>query len=322
MMKPTTKALSALALLSLATIGFGLMMGSVSNADAAIIYQLRLPRVLAAFAIGGLLAMSGALLQVITRNPLAEPSILGVSGGASVGALIAIFMGAAGSIYVPLAAWVGALSILIILYLLLGSLSYQPTRLILAGVMLATACGAISSLLIVFADDVAMPGMIHWLMGDLDSVQSLEAVGSILGLWLATWIVVAKYAPHIHLMQFGFDKAKSLGVDVQRLQWLMVLLVALASAGAVSIAGAIGFIGLLVPHLIRMLITPKHGVNQIMILHMSALLGGIVLVIADAIARTVLAPAQLPVGVITVLLGVPAFLWLLAKMSTWGEARS
>ena len=213
-----------------------LFVGSVSDADAAIIYQLRLPRVLAAFAIGGLLAMSGALLQVITRNPLAEPSILGVSGGASVGALIAIFMGAAGSIYVPLAAWVGALSILIILYLLLGSLSYQPTRLILAGVMLATACGAISSLLIVFADDVAMPGMIHWLMGDLDSVQSLEAVGSILGLWLATWIVVAKYAPQIHLMQFGFDKAKSLGVDVQRLQWLMVLMVALASAGAVSIA--------------------------------------------------------------------------------------
>jgi iron complex transport system permease protein len=188
--------------------------------------------------------------------------------------------------------------------------------------MLATACGAVSSLLIVFADDVAMPGMIHWLMGDLDSVNSLEAVGAILGLWLAVWIIVAKYAPQIHLLQFGFDKAKSLGVDVKRLQWLMVLLVALASAGAVSIAGAIGFIGLLVPHLIRLMIAQKHGVDQVMILNMSALAGGIVLVIADAIARTILAPAQLPVGVITVLLGVPAFLWLLAKMSTWGESRS
>jgi iron complex transport system permease protein len=306
-----------LLLTSFLSIAVGLMVGSVSNADAAIIYQLRLPRVLAAFAVGGLLAMSGSLLQVLTRNPLAEPSVLGVSGGASVGALAVLLMGGAGTIWVAGGAWVGAIVVMLLLWLLVGGYSAHPSRMLLAGVMIATACGAISTLMITFASNVAMPGMIHWLMGDLDSVISLEAVGAILGVWLSVLILVWRLSPKIHLLQLGTDKALTLGVDVSYVQWMMVLLSALSAAAAVSIAGSIGFVGLLVPHLLRALIVKKHGPDQKFLLPASALLGGTFLVLADMFARTIIAPSQLPVGIITALIGVPSFLWILSRFRHW-----
>jgi iron complex transport system permease protein len=306
-----------LVIASLASVALALSIGSVSNADAAIIYQLRLPRVLAAFAVGGLLAMSGSLLQVLTRNPLAEPSVLGVSGGASVGALAVLLMGGAGTIWVAGGAWVGAIVVMLLLWLLVGGYSAHPSRMLLAGVMIATACGAISTLMITFASNVAMPGMIHWLMGDLDSVISLEAVGAILGVWLSVLILVWRLSPKIHLLQLGTDKALTLGVDVSYVQWMMVLLSALSAAAAVSIAGSIGFVGLLVPHLLRALIVKKHGPDQKFLLPASALLGGTFLVLADMFARTIIAPSQLPVGIITALIGVPSFLWILSRFRHW-----
>jgi iron complex transport system permease protein len=306
-----------LVIASLAAVALALSIGSVSNADAAIIYQLRLPRVLAAFAVGGLLAMSGSLLQVLTRNPLAEPSILGVSGGASVGALAVLLMGGAGTIWVAGGAWVGAIVVMLLLWLLVGGYSAHPSRMLLAGVMIATACGAISTLMITFASNVAMPGMIHWLMGDLDSVISLEAVGAILGVWVSVLILVWRLSPKIHLLQLGTDKALTLGVDVSYVQWMMVLLSALAAAAAVSIAGSIGFVGLLVPHLLRAVIVKKHGPDQKFLLPASALLGGTFLVLADMFARTIIAPSQLPVGIITALIGVPSFLWILSRFRHW-----
>ena len=306
-----------LVIASLASVALALSFGSVSNADAAIIYQLRLPRVLAAFAVGGLLAMSGSLLQVLTRNPLAEPSVLGVSGGASVGALAVLMMGGAGTIWVAGGAWVGAIVVMILLWLLVGGYSAHPSRMLLAGVMIATACGAISTLMITFASNVAMPGMIHWLMGDLDSVISLEAVGAILGVWLSVLILVWRLSPKIHLLQLGTDKALTLGVDVSYVQWMMVLLSALSAAAAVSIAGSIGFVGLLGPHLLRACIIKKHGPNQKFLLPASALLGGTFLVLADMFARTIIAPSQLPVGIITALIGVPSFLWISSRFSRY-----
>ena len=306
-----------LVIASLVSVVLALSIGSVSNADAAIIYQLRLPRVLAAFAVGGLLAMSGALLQVLTRNPLAEPSVLGISGGASVGALAVLMMGGAGTIWVAGGAWVGAIVVMLLLWLLVGGYSAHPSRMLLAGVMIATACGAISTLMITFASNVAMPGMIHWLMGDLDSVISLEAVGAILGVWLSVLILVWRLSPKIHLLQLGTDKALTLGVDVSYVQWMMVLLSALSAAAAVSIAGSIGFVGLLVPHLLRALIVKKHGPDQKFLLPASALLGGTFLVLADMFARTIIAPSQLPVGIITALIGVPSFLWILSRFRHW-----
>jgi iron complex transport system permease protein len=306
-----------LVIASLAAMALALFIGSVSNADAAIIYQLRLPRVLAAFAVGGLLAMSGALLQVLTRNPLAEPSVLGVSGGASVGALAVLMMGGAGTIWVAGGAWIGAIVVMLLLWLLVGGYSAHPSRMLLAGVMIATACGAISTLMITFASNVEMPGMIHWLMGDLDSVISLEAVGAILGVWLSVLILVWRLSPKIHLLQLGTDKALTLGVDVSYVQWMMVLLSALSAAAAVSIAGSIGFVGLLVPHLLRAVIVKKHGPDQKFLLPASALLGGTFLVLADMFARTIIAPSQLPVGIITALIGVPSFLWILSRFRHW-----
>jgi iron complex transport system permease protein len=308
-----------LAILSLASVVLALLVGSVSDADAAIIYQLRLPRVLAAFAVGGLLAMSGSLLQVLTRNPLAEPSVLGVSGGASVGALAVLMLGGAGTIWVAGGAWLGAITVMILLWILVGGFSAHPSRLLLAGVMVATGCGAITTLMIAFASNVAMPGMIHWLMGDLDSVMSLESVGAVLGVWLSVLIIVWKLSPKIHLLQLGTDKAMTLGVDVSYMQWAMVLLSALSTAAAVSIAGSIGFIGLLVPHILRALIVKHHGPDQRFLLPASALLGGAFLVLSDMFARTVIAPSQLPVGVITALIGVPSFLWILSRFRHWSS---
>ena len=308
-----------LAILSLASVVLALFVGSVSDADAAIIYQLRLPRVLAAFAVGGLLAMSGSLLQVLTRNPLAEPSVLGVSGGASVGALGVLMLGGAGTIWVAGGAWLGAVIVMILLWILVGGFSAHPSRLLLAGVMVATGCGAITTLMIAFASNVAMPGMIHWLMGDLDSVMSLESVGAVLGVWLSVLIIVWKLSPKIHLLQLGTDKAMTLGVDVSYMQWVMVLLSALSAAAAVSIAGSIGFVGLLVPHILRALIVKHHGPDQRFLLPASALLGGAFLVLSDMFARTVIAPSQLPVGVITALIGVPSFLWILSRFRHWSS---
>ena len=308
-----------LAILSLASVVLALFVGSVSDTDAAIIYQLRLPRVLAAFAVGGLLAMSGSLLQVLTRNPLAEPSVLGVSGGASVGALAVLMLGGAGTIWVAGGAWLGAVIVMVLLWILVGGFSAHPSRLLLAGVMVATGCGAITTLMIAFASNVAMPGMIHWLMGDLDSVMSLESVGAVLGVWLSVLIILWKLSPKIHLLQLGTDKAMTLGVDVSYIQWVMVLLSALSVAAAVSIAGSIGFVGLLVPHILRALIVKHHGPDQRFLLPASALLGGAFLVLSDMFARTVIAPSQLPVGVITALIGVPSFLWILSRFRHWSS---
>ena len=308
-----------LAMLSLVSVVLALFVGSVSDADAAIIYQLRLPRVLAAFAVGGLLAVSGSLLQVLTRNPLAEPSVLGVSGGASVGALAVLMLGGAGTIWVAGGAWLGAITVMILLWILVGGFSVHPSRLLLAGVMVATGCGAITTLMIAFASNVAMPGMIHWLMGDLDSVMSLESVGAILGVWLSVLIIVWKLSPKIHLLQLGTDKALTLGVDVSYIQWVMVLLSALSTGAAVSIAGSIGFVGLLVPHILRALIVKQYGPDQRFLLPASALLGGAFLVLSDMFARTIIAPSQLPVGVITALIGVPSFLWILSRFRHWSS---
>ena len=308
-----------LAILSLASVVLALFVGSVSDADAAIIYQLRLPRVFVAFAVGGLLAMSGSLLQVLTRNPLAEPSVLGVSGGASVGALGVLMLGGAGTIWVAGGAWLGAVIVMILLWILVGGFSAHPSRLLLAGVMVATGCGAITTLMIAFASNVAMPGMIHWLMGDLDSVMSLESVGAVLSVWLSVLIIVWKLSPKIHLLQLGTDKAMTLGVDVSYMQWVMVLLSALSAAAAVSIGGSIGFVGLLVPHILRALIVKHHGPDQRFLLPASALLGGTFLVLSDMFARTVIAPSQLPVGVITALIGVPSFLWILSRFRHWSS---
>lgn len=308
-------ALSACFLFALCSVFFGLIFGSVQNADWNLILDLRLPRVLAAFSIGALLATSGNLLQTYTRNSLAEPSVLGVSGGASVGALLAIILGAT----VWLGAWIGAMVLLFLLWWVAGGLVGSSQRLLLAGVMLSTACGAVISLLLILTPDKILPGILHWLMGDLQGVLDWRAS-------LATFIfsfifvcVIWSRSSSIQLLPLGWDKVASLGVAVTQLRWVIILGSSLAVAISVSMAGTIGFIGLVVPHAVRLMFPRTLGAHQAWLIPSCALIGGALLVVADLISRTLAAPSELPVGVVTAAIGVPFFLYLLARQGQWGN---
>ena len=284
--------------------------GTVPGTDLQVL-QLRVPRVVAAYATGGLLAVSGALMQVLLVNPLADPYILGVSGGAAVGALSLLYLGVSG---MPLE--LGALAGALIALLLVLAPAHRlfradggrlvATRLLLTGVVLAAGWSALISLLLTLAPEAALRGMLFWLMGDLGAVQYWEwPLAALLLLLLA----VQPLARDLNSLLRGEIQAFSLGVPVARRRLQLYLLASLAAAVAVSTAGTIGFVGLLVPHLVRLLV----GNDQRVLLPATALLGGSLLTLADTGARTLFTPAQLPVGVITALIGVPTFLWLLTR---------
>ncbi|MEW9898423.1 iron ABC transporter permease [Chitinivorax sp. PXF-14] len=307
-----------LALCALAAVAASLCLGSTSyrpwqlwsagpEAQLArdVVLELRLPRTLAALAVGGLLALAGALQQTLLRNPLADPYVLGTSGGASVGALSAVLAGA-GLAGVNLAAAGGALASILIVFLLAGrDHSSSQARLLLTGVALASFCGSLSSLLLSIAPDGLLRGMVFWLLGDLASAGWQLALPALLLLLALVW----PFARELNLLGLGRQPAHALGAQTQRLQWLLYFVAAVATAVAVTTAGMIGFVGLIVPHALRLVI----GQDQRLLLPACALGGGTVLLAADVAARTVLAPQQLPVGVITALVGVPIFLWLLAQ---------
>ena len=270
-----------------------------------VILELRLPRTLAAFAVGGLLALAGALQQILLRNPLADPYILGTSGGASVGALTALLLGTS-AISVNASAGLGALASIVLVFVFAGKdSSTQQARLLLTGVAIAAFCGAISSLLLSLAPDGLLRGMIFWLLGDLSGAQWPMALTMLGALLLLLW----PFSRELNILSLGRQPAHALGLNIQHLQWGLYVMAAIATATAVVTAGMIGFIGLIVPHALRLLI----GQDQRILLPACALGGGIVLLAADILARIVLAPQQLPVGVVTALLGAPAFLWLLQR---------
>ena len=268
--------------------------------------ELRLPRALAAFTVGALLAVSGNLMQVLLRNPLAEPYILGVSGGAAVGALSLIALGAAGSA-IPLGAFFGALASILLVFALAGSdRSHAQTRLLLTGVVIAAGWGAATALLLSLSPDAQLRGMVFWLLGDLSaSGFPLLAVGT-LGLALALALPAAR---GLNVLAQGELASRALGVPVAGLRRLLYFVASGCAAAAVASAGTIGFVGLLAPHLARLVL----GNDQRVLLPGAALAGGTLLTLADTLARTVVAPTQLPVGAVTALLGVPLFLWLLGK---------
>lgn len=272
----------------------------------AILHELRLPRVLAAFAVGGLLALAGALLQVLLQNPLADPYILGISGGAAVGALLCMLLGL-GGLWLSGSALGGALiSMLLVFGLAHGRGSWTPTRLLLTGVVVAAGWGALISFILALAPGHNLRGMLFWLMGDLGYAgHPLLALG-LLVLGLLLTLPVAR---SLNLLARGELTAAALGVSVRPLRYYLYLLASLLTAAAVTLAGSIGFIGLVVPHMLRLLM----GNDQRLLLPAAALLGGTLLVLADTLARTLVAPQQLPVGVLTALLGVPLFLYLLQR---------
>jgi iron complex transport system permease protein len=315
--------LAALALLAVASIAVALVVGSVAirpsdvfdalrasggGLNADIVRELRLPRAVGAFATGGLLAVAGVLMQVLVRNPLADPYVLGVSGGAAVGALAAMLAGAAG-LAVPGAAFLGAAaSTALVLALGRAGGTWMPTRLLLVGVIVAAGWGAIVTFILAVAPDQRLRGMLFWLMGDLSGATGGGAALAALAVGAAAALGLAR---RLNLLAQGDDRAAILGVEVAPTRFAVFLLAAALTAAAVTTAGTVGFIGLVVPHLVRLASGHDHRV----LIPGAALAGGGLLVLADTLARTVLAPQQLPVGVVTALVGVPLFLALLARRS-------
>lgn len=284
-----------------------LLLTPGDSLDRAVLLELRLPRTLAAFGCGALLALTGALLQALLQNPLADPFVLGISGGAGALALIAMLLGFAGATLVA-GSILGALLSLAILYLLAWKGGLLPTRLLLAGVILSSAWGALVTLVLALAPDAPLRGMVFWLMGDLAATELpyLPLPAALFALLLA-WPL----ARDLDAMARGDTLAASLGVAVPRLRALTLLLAATATALAVICAGSIGFVGLVTPHLLRLAGLRRHRV----LLPACVLGGGTLLLAADLAARTAAAPLQLPVGAVTAALGAPVFLWLLSRTS-------
>jgi iron complex transport system permease protein len=310
-----------LAAVAIALLGLSLSSGSVplTVADVAgalwsdaptlardVVLELRLPRALSAFAVGGLLALSGAILQVLLRNPLADPYVLGVSGGASVAALVAIMLGLPAAGVDGLAA-LGALAACLLVYALAqGPGGWTPTRLLLTGVVVAAGAGSIVSLLLALGDETRLRGMVFWLLGDLSRSERWPWLMSLLAMGAAAGVVLGR---QLNVLARGALQAASVGMDVRRLQILLFVGSSVLTGSAVSAAGSIGFVGLVTPHLVRLAL----GSDNRVVLPASALLGGVLLMAADLAARVLIAPRQLPVGALTALVGVPLFLALMYR---------
>lgn len=316
-----TRSLLVLSGISLAAFVFALAVGSVtvappelwavvqgegSKLHETLLFELRLPRTLAAFATGGLLAVAGALMQVLLRNPLADPYVLGLSGGAAVGALLAMLAGM-GALLISGFAFAGAMLAMVLVFgLAHGTGSWTASRLLLTGVVVAAGWGAVITLMLAITPSYKLPGMLYWLMGDVSYARTPWPAFLVLVLAI---LVIMPLARNLNVLARGPMQAAALGVSVRPLEWTIYVLASLLTATAVTTAGSIGFVGLIVPHMLRLVL----GNDQRIILPASALAGGTLLVLADTLARTVIAPEQLPVGVITALLGVPTFLYLLHR---------
>ncbi|MDN3680772.1 iron ABC transporter permease [Vibrio tapetis subsp. quintayensis] len=290
----------------------------IPNHIALVIQQIRLPRTLLAIAVGAILAICGTVMQGLFRNPLADPGIIGVSAGASLGAAIAIVLfGSLAESYpnillfgtVPIFSFLGgALTTVMVYKLGTGANGTSVTMMLLAGVAIGALAGAGLGLMNYYADDQALRDLSLWTMGSLAGAN-----WGGLGLAFTTLIILSglfyRYAEPLNALLLGESEAKHLGIEVQSLKRKLILLTAAGVGVTVALAGMIGFIGLIVPHLGRMLIGPNHK----SLLPISMLIGALLLLIADMIARTAVAPLDMPVGIVTALLGAPFFMWLLIK---------
>jgi iron complex transport system permease protein len=301
-----------------AALLLGLLSGSSGwgwpNAD--ILWLIRMPRVLAAFGTGAALALSGALIQLVTRNPLGDPHVLGVTSGASVGALLALLLLPEGFWLGPeIGAMLGALASMTLVFSLawrsMGrglAPSAQPGTVVvlLVGVMVGAACSAAVSFMLAVANDFQLRNIVFWLLGDLNGAS----------IWWPVWLAVAvsfamawPRAQELDWLARGDAWAWSLGVPVARRRRVAILAACIATGVAVATAGSIGFVGLVAPHVVRL--TGLRSAR--LLLPFAALFGGVFLVLADTVARTIISPAQLPVGVISAAVGVPLFLMLLLR---------
>ena len=314
-------ALVVLALAALVALAASLSIGSAGPAALklwhgiaagsdplarSLVLELRLPRALTAFGAGALLALAGVCMQVLLRNPLADPYVLGISGGASVAALAAMLLGA-GTIIVQGAAFGGALGATLLVFALAqGPGGWTPARLLLTGIVVAAGTGALVSLLLAAGDPTVLRSMVFWLMGDLSWAGSPATLLVLAALATPLGILGAR---SLNVLARGDVQAELLGVPVKPLRGTLFVAASALTAATVTHVGAIGFVGLVTPHLVRLVVGSDHR----RVVPAAALAGGTLVMVADLAARTLLAPRQLPVGALTALVGVPLFLILMRR---------
>ncbi|MBB4208456.1 FecCD family ABC transporter permease [Roseinatronobacter bogoriensis] len=316
------------AIASLGTGAAGVSLGDVlvkwlsgevlSVRDRVVLFDIRLPRLLTGMLVGASLAVSGAVMQGLFRNPLADPGIVGVGAGAGLGAVLAIVLGAflppailavAGMHLVPLAAFFGGWATTLILYRVSTRAGRTSVAtMLLAGIALGALSGALTGILVYIADDQQLRDLTFWGLGSLAGASwaKLAAAAPIMVLAL---LVAPMLARALNGLALGEGAAAHLGIAVQRMKNLAILTVAAATGAAVAVSGGIGFIGIVVPHLLRLVMGPDHR----FLLPAAALLGAGLLLLADIISRLIIAPAELPIGIVTAVLGGPVFLWILLR---------
>ncbi|WP_420813909.1 FecCD family ABC transporter permease [Phytoactinopolyspora endophytica] len=285
--------------------------GSLTQLQDQAVWQFRLPRTLLAALAGAGLALAGALMQVTVRNPLAEPYILGVSSGASVGAVLVIVAGSAalGGLSLNAAAFAGALAACLAVAMLArknGTLS--PTRMILAGVALGTLLSSVTSYLTISTDAQNVVSVLFFLLGSVSAATMTSLIGPTIAL-IVSCLVAALLARSLNVLMTGDESAISLGVNATRLRGLLLIMASLLTGTVVSVAGGIGFVGLVVPHIARIIV----GADHRRMLPVTVLGGAAFLMMADLLARTIAAPTEIPLGILTAFVGAPFFLWLMRQ---------
>jgi iron complex transport system permease protein len=287
-------------------VGSVSLFGADTELARKVLLELRLPRAAAAFFSGGLLAASGALIQVLLRNPLGDPYVLGISGGAAVLALLTIALGLGGW-WLEGAAFLGAIGSMFLVFSLAARAGHlNPARLLLTGVIVGAAWSAAIALVLSIAPEAKLRGMLFWLIGDLSGAATPIPAAAALAAGLLLTLFFAK---DMNILARGELAAASLGVNVPLVHYVIYFSSALMTAASVTTAGTVGFVGLVTPHLVRLV-----GIADLrLLLPTAALAGGTLLLAADTVARTAFAPQQLPVGVVTALIGVPLFLYLMQR---------
>ena len=302
-------------------LGFEVFQSSdkdtVSQQVKTILLDIRLPRICLAILIGAILAISGAVMQGLFRNPLAAPSLIGVSSGASVGASVVIVLAGAwlqsntalGLSLVAVGAFIGSFLVTVLVYRLSTSaLGTSVTTMLLAGIAVSALAGAVSGLLSYYADNEMLRQISIWQMGNL-STANWQRVLVLTVVAILVLSLFPRESKSLNALLLGESEARHLGIDVQQVKRKLILLTTLGIGTAVAIGGMIGFVGLIVPHFVRLLIGPDHR----WLLPASALAGGVLLLLADTIARIIIAPTELPTGILTAILGAPFFIMLLVQ---------
>ncbi len=282
-----------------------------------IIYKIRLPRILLAGLVGFSLSLGGVVFQALLRNPLAEPFILGISSGAAVGAIIGIVFGFGFHLGVPLLSFMGALfTVLLVIGISSRQGGLESATLLLTGVIVNAFFTAVIMFFIATTSDSRLHSMLFWLYGDLSQSKYIQLSVS-LPLILIVSGIIYFFSRHLNLIVGGEDTALQMGVEVELVKWVSFLGISLITGVVISFSGIIGFVGLIVPHIMRMLLGPDHR----LLIPASAIGGACFLIAADTLARTIISPSELPVGVVTAFLGAPFFIYLLKQRgSQWTQS--